>query len=364
MKGGHVMDKKLQILNYILLIFSILVFGEYLINFANYSSSYILFLLFFILLALHVFVTGLLINKEKIYKKNIKLYMILYIILLISLTIFINRPDFALFDAKYFKTYVAGINLIPFKTIIHYFTGNVNLGVSIYNIVGNLVALMPLSFLLVLLDKRYDSYKKQLKVLFITVLIIEFMQFILAAGRLDIDDFILNIGGALLFFTIIKKTNLIDVARSLFNSDLNIPKVTKYIILGLVSLAIVVMDILFIIDLNINDTSNQEHDYFFAHEVRDNCSGLRKVTMDDYNLYINCMEVSFTDENDNYFTLEEALENEEIDLVNLDRYFKIVEFLEDVTIYRDDDFTLFTCNDSKDIYVGSRDMKYNGECAS
>ena len=109
------MDKKLQILNYILLIFSILVFGEYLINFANYSSSYILFLLFFILLALHVFVTGLLINKEKIYKKNIKLYMILYIILLISLTIFINRPDFALFDAKYFKTYVAGINLIPFN---------------------------------------------------------------------------------------------------------------------------------------------------------------------------------------------------------------------------------------------------------
>ena len=358
------MDKKLQILNYILLIFSILVFGEYLINFANYSSSYILFLLFFILLALHVFVTGLLINKEKIYKKNIKLYMILYIILLISLTIFINRPDFALFDAKYFKTYVAGINLIPFKTIIHYFTGNVNLGVSIYNIVGNLVALMPLSFLLVLLDKRYDSYKKQLKVLFITVLIIEFMQFILAAGRLDIDDFILNIGGALLFFTIIKKTNLIDVARSLFNSDLNIPKVTKYIILGLVSLAIIVMDVLFIVDLSIKEELEEEHDYFEAHVIRDNCLGLRKVEMADYNLYIDCIDVSFTNDEGYSFTLDEALNKEQIDLNNLDRYFNVIEYLDDVIMYRDDDFSLFVCKESKDIYAGDENLKYNGECIS
>ena len=358
------MDKKLQILNYILLIFSILVFGEYLINFANYSSSYILFLLFFILLALHVFVTGLLINKEKIYKKNIKLYMILYIILLISLTIFINRPDFALFDAKYFKTYVAGINLIPFKTIIHYFTGNVNLGVSIYNIVGNLVALMPLSFLLVLLDKRYDSYKKQLKVLFITVLIIEFMQFILAAGRLDIDDFILNIGGALLFFTIIKKTNLIDIARSLFNSDLNIPKVTKYIILGLVSLAIIVMDVLFIVDLSIKEELEEEHDYFEAHVIRDNCLGLRKVEMADYNLYIDCIDVSFTNDEGYSFTLDEALNKEQIDLNNLDRYFNVIEYLDDVIMYRDDDFSLFVCKESKDIYAGDENLKYNGECIS
>ena len=33
------------------------------------------------------------------------------------------------------------------------------------------------------------------------------------------------------------------------------------------------------------------------------------------------------------------------------------------TIYRDDDFTLFTCNSSNDIYVGNKDMQYNGECS-
>ena len=45
------------------------------------------------------------------------------------------------------------------------------------------------------------------------------------------------------------------------------------------------------------------------------------------------------------------------------KYFKIVEFLEEATIYRDDDFTLFTCNNKDDIYVGNKDMQYNGECS-
>ncbi len=356
------MDKKLVIFNYILLLFSIMVFGEYLINFANYSSVFILFLLFFILLALHVFVVGIICNKENIFKQNIKLYLILYIVLLISLTIFINRPDFALFDAKYIGTYASEINLIPFKTIIYFLVGNVNLGTKIYNLVGNFVALMPLSFLLVLLNKKYETYKEQLKVLFITVLLIEFFQFILSAGRLDIDDFILNVGGALLFFTILKKTKLINPSKHLFNSDLNMPKLTKYILLVLITIAIVIMDALFIIDLNVGRSTKHEHDYFSSYEI-DNCNGLKKVEINNYDLYIDCVDVSFTNDEDYYFTLEEALEQNEIDLNNLNKYFKIVEFLEEATIYRDDDFTLFTCNNKDDIYVGNKDMQYNGECS-
>lgn len=357
------MDKKLLMFTYSLLIFSIIIFGECLINFSNYSSSYILFLLFFILLALLVYIVGILINKKKIYNDNIKLYIILYVILLISLTVFINRPDFALFDAKYFELYLANINLIPFKTIIHFLTGNINMGVRIYNILGNFVALMPLSLLLILFNKRYDSYKKQLKVLFITVLIIEFMQFILAAGRLDIDDFILNIGGALIFFTIIKKANLVEKIRNLFNSDMGINIVTKYIILGVTSLAIIIMNIIFIVDLSIGDIKHKEgHDYFSAYQIEEKCNGLRKVEFDEYDLFINCVDISFTNEDDYYFTLEEAIKDEQIDLDNLNEYFKIVEFLENVTIYHDDEFTLFKCNTSNDIYVGNKDMEYDGEC--
>ena len=356
------MNKKLVIFNYILLLFSIIIFGEYLLNYASLKASYILFLLFFILLALHVFVIGITCNKEKVYKQNIKLYLILYIILLISLTIFINRPSFALFDSLFLQTYLDEINLIPFKTIIHFLTGNINIGIKLYNLLGNLFALMPLSFLLVLRDKKYESYKSQLKILFITVLGIELLQFFLSAGRLDVDDFILNIGGALLFFTILKKTKLINSIKHLFNSDLNIPNLTKYILLILITIAIIIMDILFIIDLNANKNTLQEHDYFSSNEIN-NCHDLRKVKINNYNLYIDCVDISFTDEEDYYFTLEEALKQNKIDLNNLNKYFKIVEFLEDATIYRDDEFTLFTCKNSKDIYVGNKDMQYNGECS-
>ncbi len=357
------MDKKLIIFNYILLLVSILIFGEYLINFANYSSSYILFLLFFILLALHVFVTGIIVNKEKVYKNNIKMYFILYIVLLICLTIFINRPDFALFDSKYVEMYTNNINIIPFKTIIHFLAGNVNLGVRIYNILGNMIALMPLVFLLILLDKKNDSYKRQLGFLFITVLLIEFFQFILAAGRLDIDDFILNIGGAMLFLFIIKKFKLITPMRNLFDNDLNMPKVTKYIILAFVTVAIIIMDILFVIDLNLSE-DKIEHDYFAVLKKDENCNSLRKVTLDNYTLYIDCTEVYYSTEDDYYFTLEEAIDMGEIDINNLEKYFKIVEYLDEATVYRDQDFSLFTCNNSNDIYVGSNNLKYDGECTS
>ena len=362
MKGGYVMDKKLQILNYILLIFSILVFGEYLINFANYSSSYILFLLFFILLALHVFVTGLLINKEKIYKKNIKLYMILYIILLISLTIFINRPDFALFDAKYFKTYVAGINLIPFKTIIHYFTGNVNLGVSIYNIVGNLVALMPLSFLLVLLDKRYDSYKKQLKVLFITVLIIEFMQFILAAGRLDIDDFILNVGGSLLFVMIMNRTKLIEKLKNLFYQDFHIPKIGKWIVECFLFVFIILIDIMILINML---TVKQLITQMFYVEEKSSCSKLEKIEFDKYNLYLDCIDVTYETKNHYQISLSEAFKTKEITRKDIkEKLTKKETIPSTATIYTntEENITFILCQTSegnKDIYVGNKTMQYN-----
>ena len=357
------MVKKLVIFNYIILLFSIIVFGEYLINFATYSSSYILFLLFFILLALHVFVTGILVNKEKVYKQNVKLYLILYIVLLISLTVFINRPDFALFDANFLKMYVQEINYIPFKTIIHFLVDNVNLNIKLYNIVGNLVVLMPLSFLLIILNKKYSSYKEQLKISFIIVLGIEFCQFILSAGRLDIDDFILNIGGAMIFFTIIKKAKLIEPLRNFFHGDLNIPKMTKYIILIFVSVAIIVMDILFIIDLNREGYGKFNNEYFSVIPINEGCADMKRIELDGYDLYIDCVDVFFA-ENDYYYSLEEALRNRVIDLNHLDKYFNVVEYADNFVVYRNNDLTMFRCNtnNNKDIYVGGKDMVYNDEC--
>ena len=86
--------------------------------------------------------------------------------------------------------------------------------------------------------------------------------------------------------------------------------------------------------------------------------------MADYNLYIDCIDVSFTNDEGYSFTLDEALNKEQIDLNNLDRYFNVIEYLDDVIMYRDDDFSLFVCKESKDIYAGDENLKYNGECIS
>lgn len=250
LKRRVVMEKRITIFNYILLLLSIIIFGEYLVKFANFATSYILFSLFFIILALHVFIVGIIINKEKVYKRNIKLYFVLYIILLISLTVFVNKPDFTLFDFKYFQMYIENINFIPFRTIFHIITADIGLGFKILNILGHIIAFIPLTIILILFNKRYESYKSQFKILFLAFLVIEFFQFLLAVGHLDIDYFILNIGGAMLFLTILKKFNLAEKLNKLFKSDLNLSLTTKYILLALISIMIIIMDILFLLDLN------------------------------------------------------------------------------------------------------------------
>ena len=57
---------------------------------------------------------------------------------------------------------------------------------------------MPLSFLLMLKDKKFYKLKNQFIYLGVTTFIIEILQLITSTGRFDIDDFILNIGGGLL----------------------------------------------------------------------------------------------------------------------------------------------------------------------
>ena len=60
--------------------------------------------------------------------------------MLLSLTMFINRPGVSFFNKEFLENYTRTINVIPFKTIISYLTGPANIGIKITNILGNLVA--------------------------------------------------------------------------------------------------------------------------------------------------------------------------------------------------------------------------------
>ena len=97
-------------------------------------------------------------------------------------------------------------NLVPLKTIIGYVKalvdGSMNRYIPIQNIVGNLLAFMPLGFYLPFFIKKMA----ELKIFAITVsgliIAVELMQFILRVGSLDIDDYILNLIGTLIGFAI------------------------------------------------------------------------------------------------------------------------------------------------------------------
>lgn len=196
----------------------------------GYLDSFILFVTH----AIFIYICGLIINKKNNYIKNINIYYILYFIMLFSLTMFIKRPEITLINKNTFIDYFNSINLIPFKTIIIFLKDGITNHVAFYNIFGNLIALMPFSFLLMLKDDRNINLLTQIKKLSLMVLLIELLQFIFNCGIFDIDDFILNISGSLILYLLLIKTKLIYKLKKLFYTDFNLPNKIKYILFSII----------------------------------------------------------------------------------------------------------------------------------
>lgn len=168
------------------------------------------------LLALFFYLGSLLLSKYLKNNKPMKFYLyfifVLYLITLIKLTLF-DRDygrvglNFSNWDKENIQVYLRNNNLIPFKTIIEYIVRQDR--VALINLFGNIIAFAPMGLFLPLL------FKKQKKTIFfiltniIIILIIEILQFLSFRGSFDIDDLILNIGGALIVYGLykIKKIN-------------------------------------------------------------------------------------------------------------------------------------------------------------
>lgn len=353
--------KKLSIPYYILLLVSIILFTVS--NFINpYSFSYLVALIFIILLASFIFCTGLIMNKQDFYRKNITKYIILYFILLLSLTMFINRSGISLLNKEFLENYKVMINIIPLKTIIHYLTGPVNISIKITNILGNLIAFIPLSFLLMLKDKKYYQVKAQFIYLSITVLIIELLQLITSTGRFDIDDFILNVGGSLLFVIIMNRMKLIEKLKNLFYQDFHIPKIGKWIVECFLFVFIILIDIMILINML---TVKQLITQMFYVEEKSSCSQLEKIEFDKYNLYLDCIDVTYETKNHYQISLSEAFKTKEITRKDIKEKLSKKETIPSTaTIYTntEENITFILCQTSegnKDIYVGNKTMQYN-----
>jgi glycopeptide antibiotics resistance protein len=132
------------------------------------------------------------------YKSVAVLFLLVYIRLLFKVLVFKDVPLIRvgglMFD--FGGTQAGEPNLLPFKTIWPYLTGEFGLLIGGLNIVGNIIFLIPLGLLLPQLFSRIN----QLRVLLIAVLFclaIELTQVYFKIGIFDIDDVLLNVLGVM-----------------------------------------------------------------------------------------------------------------------------------------------------------------------
>lgn len=155
------------------------------------------------------------VKTDLVMKLTFLVYFLCYLDLLLTFTLFdpmFGRPSqpFAFFtDVVARSSYMENsFNIVPFRTIAEYvrsvFAGSMNMSIIVTNLLGNLVALMPMALFLPLFFRKCRKFPFFLLATVLSVIIIELLQLVLASGACDIDDLILNTAGACVAFFILK----------------------------------------------------------------------------------------------------------------------------------------------------------------
>jgi len=212
MKRKENLIKNIVIVSNIIVFYYLLFIGR---NQYLYNMNYLKCIIFMILNSIFIFSYGMLENKEKTYNSNIYIYIILYSYLLFTITFIISRTEFKFYNWWYTGQYK------PFHTIISQFKYGSSASI-IKNILGNSVMLIPLSFLLMIKNKKFNNILKQSIIILPIIIIIELLQASTHTGSFDIDDIILNYVGILIFTFFITRFCVIDKIRKLFYTDFNL----------------------------------------------------------------------------------------------------------------------------------------------
>lgn len=140
---------------------------------------------------------------EKAGRKTIKIIFVIYIIVLLKVIVFkiplVRMKE--IMDTWTREVIFEGMdsaNFELFKTVrmyIRYWGRGLN---SFQNLVGNVVAFIPLGYLLPRLFRPAGNVIICMLNVFVFVVSIEVFQLISAFGAFDVDDILLNCGGALL----------------------------------------------------------------------------------------------------------------------------------------------------------------------
>jgi len=144
---------------------------------------------------------------------------VLYAFILLRLLFFTSRgywSNMPLFEyAKYSS------NIIPLKTIVGYISalsdGRMNTDIPIRNLVGNILAFMPMGFYLPFICSKLSKGKVYICIVVAIIFAVEVLQLLTRRGVFDVDDIILNNIGALIGFAICSCTPI----RGLFKYRLD-----------------------------------------------------------------------------------------------------------------------------------------------
>ena len=107
--------------------------------------------------------------------------------------------------------------------------------------------LIPLSFLLMIKDKKYNNILRQMLIILPTVVSIEILQAFTHTGTFDIDDIFLNYVGTLIFTFLITRFNLIDKIRKIFYKDYKIKIKSKKILFYLSVCLLIIFEVIILV---------------------------------------------------------------------------------------------------------------------
>lgn len=157
-------------------------------------------------------------KNKKIYSCTMQLLFLAYCFIVIDFTLIDNSfgrnvsSIFSLERNEIIPFLKNNINIIPLATIKlfikGYQSGVLSLGAVIENILGNFLVFMPFAVFLPIISRSFLSIKKYVVLMISVVFVIEFLQIIMLTGSLDIDDFILNLAGALAAFAVLTQKNI------------------------------------------------------------------------------------------------------------------------------------------------------------
>ncbi|MCG1010869.1 VanZ family protein [Salinicoccus sp. ID82-1] len=157
---------------------------------------------------------------KQIVKFILGLSFILYLYILMDL-MFI-RPENGMYAGHSLLEYIqASSNFVPFRTIaenIHGIAGNgMDTGLAIRNLTGNLFMFLPMGIYLPFLIRKIDGASKFVVAMTIVLIILEVAQVLTRRGVIDIDDYILNMAGALMGYGIWKTKLLQKLLKGIYS---------------------------------------------------------------------------------------------------------------------------------------------------